>query len=264
VSCLCPCHHNAEGGSHGNAAAAGIWEEETMAELALVTGGSKNIGWAICRRLVEDGYEVVQFDLAPPAEASGARFVQVDMGNETALATALAELAPVTRLVNNVGIGHVGSLDELTLADFDKVMRINARAALQCTQALIGGMRQGKFGRIVNLASRAITGMPNITAYAASKAAIAGMTRSWAMELARDGITVNAIAPGPIDTDMYRDMNPPGGPVDTAVRASVPVGRLGTPDDIAQVASFFLDARSGFVTGQVLFACGGLSIGRRG
>jgi len=235
-----------------------------MADLALVTGGSRNIGKAICRRLIEDGYEVVQFDLAPPDEDAGARFVQVDMGDEAALAQALAEAGPATRLVNNVGIGHVGSLDELALADFDRVMRINARAALQCTQALLPGMRQAGFGRIVNLASRAITGMPNITAYAASKAAIAGMTRTWAMELARDGITVNAIAPGPIDTDMYRDMNPPGGPADAALRASVPVGRLGTPDDIANVASFFLDARSGFVTGQVLFACGGLSIGRRG
>ena len=101
-----------------------------------------------------------------------------------------------------------------------------------------------------------------MTAYAASKAALVGMTRTWAMELAADGITVNAIAPGPIDTDMYREMNPPGGPVDRRTREGIPVGRLGTTDDIANAASFFLDDRSGFVTGQVLFVCGGLSIGR--
>jgi NAD(P)-dependent dehydrogenase (short-subunit alcohol dehydrogenase family) len=82
------------------------------------------------------------------------------------------------------------------------------------------------------------------------------------MELAAAGITVNAIAPGPIDTDMYRDMNPPGGPVDTRIREGIPVGRLGTTADIANAASFFLDERSGFVTGQVLFVCGGMSIGR--
>jgi NAD(P)-dependent dehydrogenase (short-subunit alcohol dehydrogenase family) len=235
-----------------------------MAERALVTGGSRNIGRAICERLVADGYEVVQFDLAEPEAETGAAFVKVDMGDEAALARALAGLGPVTRLVNNVGIGHVAKLAELKLADFDRVLRINTRAAVQCAQAMLPAMRVAGFGRIVNLASRAITGLPNITAYTASKAAIAGLTRTWAMELARDGITVNAVAPGPIDTNMYRAMNPPGGPADTALRASIPVGRIGTPEDIAQVASFFLDARSGFVTGQVLFACGGLSLGRAG
>lgn len=236
-----------------------------MSERVLVTGGARNIGRAICARLAEDGYQVVQFDLLEPEAGNAARFVKVDLSDEAETAAALAALGregPVTRLVNNVGIGHVGALDELSLADFDKVMRINARAALQCTQALLPGMREAGFGRIVNLASRAVTGMANITAYAASKAAIVGMTRTWAMELARAGITVNAIAPGPIDTDMYRDMNPPGSPGDARIRESVPVGRIGTPEDIANAASFFLDARSGFVTGQVLFVCGGLSIGR--
>ena len=123
-------------------------------------------------------------------------------------------------------------------------------------------MREAGGGRIVNIASRAIAGIANITAYAASKAALVGMTRSWAMELAGAGITVNAIAPGPIDTDMYRDMNPPGGPVDKRIREGIPVGRLGTTEDIANAVSFFADGRSGFVTGQVLFVCGGLSIGR--
>ena len=232
--------------------------------LALVTGGSRNIGQAVCRRLVEDGYEVVQFDVIAPEAETGAAFVEVDMADEAALAAALAGVGQVTRLVNNVGMGHVGTRAEMPLADFDKVMRLNTRTALQCSQALLPGMRQAGGGRIVNIASRAIAGMPNITAYAASKAALAGMTRTWAMELGRDGITVNAVAPGPIDTDMYRDMNPPGGPVDTALRESIPVGRLGKPEDIANAVSFFLDERSSFVTGQVLFACGGLSIGRRG
>ncbi|MDP6707706.1 MAG: SDR family oxidoreductase [Alphaproteobacteria bacterium] len=236
-----------------------------MNEVALVTGGSRNIGRAICERLVADGYEVIQFDVVEPEDAKAGSYVRVDLSDEAETAAALDDVRKgrrITRLVNNVGMGHVGSLEEMALADFDRVMRLNARTAVQCSQALVPDMRQAGGGRIVNIASRAIAGIANITAYAASKAALVGMTRTWAMELAAAGITVNAIAPGPIDTDMYRDMNPPGGPVDTRIRESIPVGRLGTTADIANAASFLLDERSGFVTGQVLFVCGGMSIGR--
>tara|TARA_B100000929_G_C15288861_1_gene346328 strand:- start:227 stop:625 length:399 start_codon:yes stop_codon:yes gene_type:complete len=131
-------------------------------------------------------------------------------------------------------------------------------------QAVLPGMREARFGRVLNLSSRAIIGMPTLSAYAASKAAIAGLTRTWAMEFAPDGITVNAVAPGPIDTDMLRSVNPPGSASDQMLRGTIPVGRLGEPDDIANAASYFLDAKSGFTTGQVLFVCGGMSIGRLG
>ena len=236
-----------------------------MSEFALVTGGSQNIGGAISERLAADGYQVIRFDIVEPEAPAAGSYVRVDLSDEAETAAALADIRKgrrITRLVNNVGMGHVGSLEETSLADFDRVMRLNARAALQCSQVLAPDMRQAGGGRIVNIASRAVAGIANITAYAASKAALVGMTRTWAMELAADGITVNAIAPGPIDTDMYREMNPPGGPVDRRTREGIPVGRLGTTDDIANAASFFLDDRSGFVTGQVLFVCGGLSIGR--
>jgi NAD(P)-dependent dehydrogenase (short-subunit alcohol dehydrogenase family) len=167
-------------------------------------------------------------------------------------------------LVNNVGVSHAAPLEETSLEDFDRIMRINTRSAVQCTKAVLAGMREARFGRIVNLASRAIVGMPALTAYGASKAAIAGLTRTWAMELASDAITVNAIAPGPIDTDMFRAVNPPGSTGDQMIRGTIPVGRLGEPADIANAASYFLDARSSFTTGQVLFVCGGMSIGRIG
>ncbi len=238
-----------------------------MSDIALVTGGSRNIGAAICDRLIGDGYEVVQFDILEPEAGAAAEFVHVDLADEAETAAALAELSSarrVTRLVNNVGVSHAAALEDTSLEDFDRIMRINTRAAVQCTQAVVPGMRQAGFGRVLNLASRAIVGMPTLTAYGASKAAIAGLTRTWAMELAPAGITVNAIAPGPIDTDMLRAVNPPGSAGDQFIRGTIPVGRLGEPEDIANAASYFLDARSSFTTGQVLFVCGGMSIGRSG
>ena len=235
-----------------------------MTDFALVTGGSRNIGRATCERLSADGYEVIQFDIVEPEASSPATFVHVDLSDETATAAALAEITKdraITRLVNNVGIAQSAPLEKTALADFDRVMQINTRTAVQCAQALLPAMRETGFGRIVNLASRAVTGMPELTAYAASKGAIVAMTRTWAMEFAGAGVTVNAVAPGPIDTDMYRAVNPPGSDGDRRIRGSIPVGRLGQPEDIANVISFFLDARGGFVTGQVLFACGGMSVG---
>ena len=235
-----------------------------MTDFALVTGGSRNIGRATCERLSADGYEVIQFDIVEPEASSPATFVHVDLSDETATAAALAGITKdraITRLVNNVGIAQSAPLEKTALADFDRVMRINTRTAVQCTQALLPAMRETGFGRIVNLASRAVTGMPELTAYAASKGAIVAMTRTWAMEFAGAGVTVNAVAPGPIDTDMFRQVNPPGSAGDRRIRGSIPVGRLGRSDDIANVISFFLDARGGFVTGQILFACGGMSVG---
>ncbi len=236
-----------------------------MAERALVTGGSRNIGRAICERLVEDGYEVIQFDLVEPENPEAGRFVEVDLGDEALTAEALSALVaegPVTRLVNNVGIFHAAGIDKIDLADFDRVIRINTRTAIQCTQALVPGMREARFGRIVSIASRAAQGMAKVTAYGASKAAIATMARSWALELGADGITSNSIAPGPIDTVMLRAANPPGSPQHQQLMATIPVGRVGQPADIAHAASFLLDESTGFVTGQALFVCGGMSIGR--
>ena len=129
------------------------------------------------------------------------------------------------------------------------------------TQACLAGMRARRWGRIVNLGSRAALGKEGRTGYAATKAGILGLTRTWALELARDGITVNAVAPGPIATEMFAAHNPPGAAATEAIIGQIPVGRVGRPEEVAAAIAYFLREDAGFVTGQTLYVCGGLSVG---
>jgi 3-oxoacyl-[acyl-carrier protein] reductase len=233
----------------------------TQIDRLLVTGGASGIGRAIAEEGVARGWDVVVVDRE---KASVGRAVLADLSQVESTATALAEVladGPVTRLVNNVGAVFPGSLEEQSLDQVDAAYALNLRCAVQCAQALLPGMKQAGFGRIVNMSSRAALGKELRTAYAASKAALIGLTRVWALELGEHGITVNAIGPGPIATELFARANPPDSPRTRAIVESVPVRRLGTPEDIAHSASFFLDDRAGFVTGQVLYVCGGMTVG---
>lgn len=227
----------------------------------LVTGGASGIGRAIAELGVARGWEVAVIDrLEAPV---GTSYV-ADLSDEAATAQALTEVladGPVTRLVNNVGAVFPASLAETTLADLDRSHVLNLRTAVQCTQAVLPGMKEQGFGRIVNMTSRAALGKELRSVYAAAKAGLIGLTRVWSLELARDGITVNAIGPGPIATELFLRANPEDSPKTKAIIDGVPVGRLGTPEDVAESAGFFLDEKSGFVTGQVLYVCGGLTVG---
>lgn len=228
-----------------------------MNERVLVTGGARGIGAAIAARCRADGFDVITIDREPGG-------IVADLSDPLATAAALEQAlvgGPITRLVNNVGIVRPQSIEETSFEDITAVTSVNVRCTLQCVQALLPGMRSAEFGRIVNISSRAALGKARRTAYAASKAGILGMTRVWALELGRDGITVNAIGPGPIRTELFEASNPPGAPATEAIKAAIPVGRMGEPHEIAAAASFFLSADAGFITGQTLYVCGGMTVG---
>ncbi len=231
---------------------------------ALVTGGSRGIGAHIVARIAACGIPVISLDKAPPMAGLPARHVAVDLTDAAATARVLEEIVaaqPIGWLVNNAGLALPAPLDDTRLADFETVMAVNVRATIQCAQAVLPSMRAAGHGRIVNITSRAALGKELRTAYAAAKAGVIGLTRTWALELGPDGITVNAVGPGPIATDLFRSANPADSPRTRALMAGIPLKRLGEPEDIAHAVEFFLSDGAGYVTGQTLFVCGGLSVG---
>ncbi|MGJ7546755.1 SDR family oxidoreductase [Variovorax sp. LT1R16] len=233
-------------------------------ERVLITGGGAGIGAATAERCRAEGYEPVVIDRMVEHVPGG---IRADLSDPADTARALQEAlagGPITRLVNNVGIVCPASAETQTLAQFDLAVSLNLRCAFQCMQALLPGMKEAGFGRIVNMSSRAALGKELRTAYAATKAGLIGMTRVWALELGEHGITTNAIGPGPIRTELFDRANPPDAPRTLAIVASVPVKRIGTPEDVAHAVAYLLDARSGFVTGQVLYVCGGMTVGVAG
>lgn len=232
---------------------------------ALVTGASEGIGRAVTERLSADGLRVVTLDVKrPSAPVDDEVFIEVDLADAQAAAGVLKQVTDnyaISVLVNNVGTVRPGALVDVKPEDIDAAVSLNLRCAIQCAQAVVPGMKSRRFGRVVNIASRAALGKELRTVYSATKAGLLGLTRTWALELARHDITVNAIGPGPIATALFQRANPPDSPLTKAIIEGVPVGRLGSPADVANAVAFFADERSGFVTGQVLYVCGGMTCG---
>ncbi|WP_327700985.1 SDR family oxidoreductase [Streptomyces decoyicus] len=232
----------------------------------LVTGASKGIGLAVSRRLAEAGYGVIGVARSAPEGEFPGTFLRCDLSDVEDTARMLKEVTrerAVCRVVNNAGIAQPQPIEDLDLVVMQQVVNLNLRASVQIVQALVPGMRAERFGRIVNITSRATYGAKDRTSYAAAKSALVGCTRSWALELAPDGITSNAVSPGPTATELFRRARPVGSEGERRAIASIPMGRLGTPDDIAAAVAFLLSDEAGFITGHVLDVDGGSSLGGR-
>jgi 3-oxoacyl-[acyl-carrier protein] reductase len=246
-----------------------------QARTAIVTGAARGIGAAIAKRLSQDGFAVAVLDLDESAckpvvdeiEAAGGKAlaVGVDVADEQAVETAVArvaeELGAPTVLVNNAGITRDNLLFRLTVDDWNSVMDVHLRGSFLMSRATQKYMTEARWGRIVNLSSVSALGNRGQANYSAAKAGLQGFTKTLAIELGKFGVTVNAIAPGFIETEMtaataarlgleFEDFK-------AAAAKEIPVARVGKPEDIAATASFFARDEASFVTGQVVYVAGG-------
>ncbi|MEE4144523.1 MAG: SDR family NAD(P)-dependent oxidoreductase [Halieaceae bacterium] len=233
---------------------------------AIVTGGSTGIGQSICEHLLADGYRVINVSRRPsPAAHQHLHNYAADLADSGAtreVAERIAAEHDVTDIVHNAGVIKPALLGSVEISDLEMLTRIHIGAAITLAQACLGHLRDCGSGRIVLISSRAAMGLATRTSYSATKSGMVGMARTWALELAATGITVNVVAPGPIaETEMFHNVIPQGSEQMDQVANSIPVRRLGRPEDVSRAVQFFLAPENSFITGQTLFVCGGASIG---
>lgn len=235
-----------------------------MKRAIVITGASKGIGRAAADALAVQGWSVIGVARHRSVTFPG-EFLTVDLSDSAATAAlgeSLAQRGDVLGIVNNVGLARhevVGSVDPSVFAE---VMDLNIRPALQLTQAFLPGMRANGFGRIVNITSLVTRGFAFRSSYAAAKTALESLTRTMALELAATGITANAVAPGPTETELFRANNASGSEGEARYLSQVPMKRFAQPAEIAAAIAFLASDPAAFITGHTLFVDGGASLGR--
>jgi NAD(P)-dependent dehydrogenase (short-subunit alcohol dehydrogenase family) len=238
---------------------------------ALVTGAGQGIGAAIAARLAQDGHRVFVNDVDPGRAAAavemlrsrgGAAGVALGDVSDSAAVDRMFDLVeeeagPVAVLVNNAGVGGNAAIRNVTDDYWDRVLSVDLDGVLYCSRRALGPMREARAGSIVNVTSRAWLGWWGQAAYAAAKAGVVGLTRALAVEMASRNVRVNAVAPGLIETPLLLDRDE-----DALARLlkSVPIGRLGRPEDVANAVGFLASQRARAITGQILYVCGGKSV----
>lgn len=235
-----------------------------MTYTAVITGGSQGIGADLAQALLDKGYTVVSLSRnAPEFQHPNLHSVEADLLDPDAVAGAAAKIADqfdVTHLVHNAGLIWPNLVEEAEPSDITGLAQLHLGSALTLLKAVLPDMKQRGFGRVMFNSSRAALGAPTRTAYGATKAGMIGMARTWALELAPHGITVNVVAPGPVLTDNFWGIIEKDSPQQDALAQRIPVGRLGRVDDVTRAFLFFCDPDNSFVTGQTLYVCGGSSV----
>lgn len=243
--------------------------------VAFITGGARGIGKATALKMVKEGASAALLDILPEEVAQVAKElkaiggktlgIQTDVTQkkevEKAVEKTLSKWGRVDILVNNAGIIKPALLENVQDDDWDEVVGVNLKGTFFCTRAVLASMQKHRYGKIVNISSRASLGKELRTVYSATKAALIGVTRTWALELAHYNINVNAIGPGPIATELFSSGNPPDSPRTKAIINGIPLKRMGQPEDVANLILFLASDESSFITGQVIFICGGMTVG---
>jgi NAD(P)-dependent dehydrogenase (short-subunit alcohol dehydrogenase family) len=247
----------------------------TMDRVAVVTGAASGMGLAIARHLAAKGHRIGLLDLQGDAALRAAEdlrkegattvAVEADVANRGAVDAAIdkvrTQLGPITIMVTSGGIESFEPFTNLTIESWERMLAVNLTGTFHCLQAAVPDMLEARWGRMVTIASSsAQSGAPRMAHYVASKAGVIGLTRALALELAAHGITVNCIPPGMIDTPMLRRAEAGGeiGKLDKLAARMIPVGRAGTPDDIAATCGFLCSNEAAFITGQVIGVNGGM------